>query len=476
MIVRDGFYIGGRWAPPHGAQTLEVIDPSIGQLWARIPRGTEKDVDAAVAAAAEAARSWSRMAPTERSRVLEAVTAELETRADLLTRTIASEVGMPLKMSARVQVAGPLGHWASYAALAGNFVFERNVGNSLVVREAAGVVAAITPWNFPFSQITLKVAAAMAAGCTVVLKPSEVAPINAFILAEAMEAAGVPHGVFNLVTGLGPEVGEWLVTHPGVDIISFTGSTRIGRRIGELAAQQVRKVTLELGGKSAAVVLDDADLAKAVKSTVGNCYLNSGQTCSAHTRLVVPRTQFEEALALAKAAAERFRVGPAHAEGSMLGPLVSAAQRDRVLGYIRRGIEEGARLVCGGVEPPEGLEKGYFVRPTVLATEDPYCAVAQEEIFGPVLTVIPHDGDDDAVRIANATPYGLAGGVWAGTDERALAIARRIRSGQVDINGGIWNSAAPFGGFGQSGIGRECGVYGLEEFLEYKALQLAISK
>jgi aldehyde dehydrogenase (NAD+)/betaine-aldehyde dehydrogenase len=414
------------------------------------------------------------MTPAARGEVLDRVAAEMKSRADELARAIATEVGMPLKMASRVQVAGPVAAWSAYAKMARDFEFEQRVGNSLVVREPVGVVGAITPWNFPLNQITLKVAAAMAAGCTVVLKPSEVAPINAFILAEAVEAAGVPAGVFNLVTGLGPVVGEAIAGHPDVDMVSFTGSTRAGRRVGELAAQGIRKVALELGGKSASVVLDDADLARAVKATVGNCYLNSGQTCSAHTRLVVPRAKLAEALAMAKEAAERFTVGPALAEGSMLGPLVSAAQKERVLGYIRRGIDEGATLVTGGADAPEvpaGYEGGYYVRPTVFAVEDSRATLAQEEIFGPVLTVIPHDGDDDAVRIANDSVYGLGGGVWAGSDERAGAVARRIRTGQVDVNGGVWNPAAPFGGFKQSGIGRENGVYGLEEFLEYKSLQ-----
>src|SRR5690606_10344386 len=301
------------------------------------------------------------------------VAAELKSRADELARTIACEVGMPLKMASRVQVAGPLASWSAYAELARSFEFEQRVGNSLVTREPIGVVAAITPWNFPLNQITLKVAAAMAAGCTVVLKPSEVAPINAFILAEAIEAAGVPPGVFNLVTGVGPVVGEALAAHPEVDMVSFTGSTRAGRRVAELAAQGIRKVALELGGKSASVVLDDADLARAVKATVGNCYLNSGQTCSAHTRLVVPREKLADALAMAKEAAERFTVGPAMAEGSMLGPLVSAVQKERVLGYIRRGIDEGATLVTGGTAPPAvpaDCEGGYYVRPTVLGLAD----------------------------------------------------------------------------------------------------------
>jgi acyl-CoA reductase-like NAD-dependent aldehyde dehydrogenase len=475
MIVRDTLYIDGKWVAPNGRGSLDVTDSSTGRPWASIPAGDAADAGAAVQAARQAFDAWSRTPAAERAERIDSVAAALKARADELATVIATEVGMPLKMASRVQVAGPLAAWAAYASMAREFEFETRVGHSLVVREPVGVVAAITPWNFPLNQITLKVAAAMAAGCTVVLKPSEIAPINAFILAEAIDAAGVPPGVFNLVTGTGPVVGEALASHPQVDMVSFTGSTRAGRRVAELAAQGVRRVALELGGKSAAVVLEDADLVRAVKATVGNCYLNSGQTCSAHTRLLVPRARLDEALAIAKEAAEKFRVGPALVEGSMLGPLISAVQKERVLGYIQRGLDEGARLVTGGVEPselPEGYEGGYFVRPTVLAVDDPRATVAQEEIFGPVLTVLAHDGDDDAVRIANDTVYGLGGGVWAGSDERAIAVARRIRTGQVDINGGIWNPAAPFGGFKQSGIGRENGVYGLEEFLEYKAMQL----
>jgi aldehyde dehydrogenase (NAD+) len=472
MIVRDKFFIGGQWQPAVGKETLPVTDPSKGFVQGVVPRGTNADADAAIRAAVLALDSWSQTEAAFRADVLERIAAELTKRTDQLVQSIASEVGMPLKIAARVQVAGPLASWARYTQLARDFAFQEVVGNSIVFREPVGVVAAITPWNFPLSQITLKVAPALAAGCTVVLKPSEIAPGVAFILAEAIEAANVPPGVFNLITGLGEEVGEALVTHCEVDAVSFTGSTRVGRRVAELAGKRVRRVLLELGGKSASVVLDDADLAVAVKSTVGNCYLNSGQTCSAHTRLVVPRARFEEALSLAKQAAERFRLGPALAEGTMLGPLVSARQRERVWEYIRRGIEEGAELVCGGAEPPDGLGDGFFVRPTVLATQDAFATIAQEEIFGPVLTVLPHDGDEDAIRIANATPYGLAGGVWSASDERAMKIAKRMRAGQIDLNGAAWNPAAPFGGFGDSGLGREAGVYGLEEFLEYKAVQL----
>jgi acyl-CoA reductase-like NAD-dependent aldehyde dehydrogenase len=379
---------------------------------------------------------------------------------------------MPLKLSTIVQVGGPVAAWANYAKLAREFEYDQKVGNSVVTREPVGVVAAITPWNYPLNQITLKVAPALAAGCTVVLKPSEVAPINAFILADVIHDAGLPPGVFNLVTGLGPVVGEALAKHPDVDMVSFTGSTRAGKRVSEVGAQTVKRVSLELGGKSASIVLDDADFEKAVKASVSNCYMNSGQTCAAWTRLLVPRARLDEARAIAKAAAEAFTVGSAFGEGVKLGPLVSSLQRDRVLGYIRRGIEEGCELVTGGAEPPQGVGNGYFVKPTVFVVADSKATLAQEEVFGPVLAIIPYDTEADAIRIANDSIYGLSGAVWAGSDERAMQVARRLRTGQVDLNGGRWNPQAPFGGYKQSGRGRENGVYGLEEFLEYKAMQL----
>jgi betaine-aldehyde dehydrogenase len=335
------------------------------------------------------------------------------------------------------------------------------------------VVAAITPWNYPLHQITLKVAPALAAGCTVVLKPSEVAPFNAFVLAEVIEAARLPAGVFNLVTGLGADAGEALVTHPEVDMISFTGSTRAGKRIGELAARSVKRLALELGGKGASVILDDADLGAAVKGTVQSCYLNSGQTCTALTRMLVPAARHDEAAKLAVEAAQKLTVGDPMAESTRLGPLASQAQLERVRGYIRRGVEEGAELLTGGAEPPEGAPGGgYYVRSTVFGHVRNDMAIAQEEIFGPVLSIIAYRDEEDAVRIANDTPYGLAGAVWSKDEARARRVARRIRAGQVDVNGGAFNMSAPFGGFKQSGHGREAGVYGIEEFLEYKSLQL----
>jgi betaine-aldehyde dehydrogenase len=380
---------------------------------------------------------------------------------------------MPIKLAGRIQAGLPIANFANYAKLVKEFSFEEKVGNSLVVREPVGVVVAITPWNYPLHQIALKVAPALAAGCTVVLKPSEVAPFNAFILAEVIEAAGLPKGVFNLVTGYGNSVGEALVKHPGVDMISFTGSTRAGKRISELAAQTIKRVALELGGKSASVILEDADLAQAVKSTVNGCYLNSGQTCTALTRMLVPQSKAEEAAKIAAEVANAFTVGDPLSETTKLGPLSSQAQLERVRGYIKKGIAEGAQLVAGGAEAPEGAPAGgYYVKPTVFGKVNNGMTIAQEEIFGPVLSIIPYRDEDEAVRIANDSVYGLAGAVWSGDEARAQRVARRIRAGQVDVNGGAFNLNAPFGGFKQSGHGREAGRYGLEEFLEYKSLQL----
>jgi aldehyde dehydrogenase (NAD+) len=379
---------------------------------------------------------------------------------------------MPLKMASMVQVAGPVWNWGNYAKLARGFEFETKLGNSLILREAIGVVSAITPWNFPLNQITLKVAAALAAGCTVILKPSEVAPINAFILAEVIAEAGLPKGVFNLVTGYGPIVGEVLASHPEVDMVSFTGSTGAGKRVAELAAKTVKKVALELGGKSASVILDDADLKSAVKGTVVNCFLNSGQTCSATTRMLVPRAKLAEALAIAKEVAETFTLGAATTEGVKLGPLVSEIQRSRVRSYIEKGQAEGATLVTGGANAPDGLPTGFFVKPTVMAAQSSKDTIAQEEIFGPVLTVIAFDTEIEAIAIANDSPYGLGGAVFSATDEHAIAVAKKIRTGQININGGAWNPHAPFGGYKQSGVGRENGLFGMEEFLEFKSLQL----
>jgi len=468
--VYPAHYINGQWVKAQSSEILPVHDSSTEAVMATVPAGTAAEAEAAVLAARAAFEGWSSLPVETRAAYLDKVAAGVKARTEDLAVAIAREVGMPLKMARAVQVGGPAWHWGNFAKVARQFEWEKTVGNSLVVREAIGVVGCITPWNFPLSQITLKIAPAMAAGCTVVLKPSEIAPVNAMILAEIIHEAGLPPGVFILVNGMGPVVGEVLATHPEVDMVSFTGSTRAGKRVGELASQTIKRVALELGGKSASVVLDDANLEAAVKGTVSACMLNSGQTCSAHTRLLVPAGRYEEVKALAQAAVAKFSIGPSLEEGSKLGPLVSAAQRDRVLGFIRTGIEEGADVIAGGAEAP-AIAKGYFVQPTILgikATD----TLAQEEIFGPVLVVIPYKDEEDAIAIANSTIYGLGGAVWGGTDEHAIKVARRLRTGQVDINGGPFNAQAPFGGYKQSGNGRENGIYGFEEFLEFKSMQL----
>jgi acyl-CoA reductase-like NAD-dependent aldehyde dehydrogenase len=473
MLIRDKLYLDGQWAAPRTQEIIEVHDAGTGEVMGTVPAGGEHDIAAAVRAARGAFEGWSQLPVARRADYLAKIAAGLKQRAEALARTIAQEVGMPIKLAGRIQAGLPIATFGNYAKLAGEFPFEETVGNSLVVRDPVGVVGAITPWNYPLHQIALKVAPALAAGCTVVLKPSEIAPFNAFLLAEVIHEVGLPAGVFNLVTGLGPVVGEALVKHPEVDMISFTGSTRAGKRISELAAPLVKRVTLELGGKSASIILDDADLPAAVKGTLTSCYLNSGQTCTAFTRMLVPEARYAEARAIAAEVAKTFVPGDPMAESSRLGPLSSRMQLERVRAYIQKGITEGAELVTGGVEPPEGVAPGgYFVKPTVFGKVDPKSTIAQEEIFGPVLSIITYQDEDDAVRIANDTIYGLAGGVWSKDEARAQRVARRMRAGQIDINGGPFNMNAPFGGFKQSGHGREAGKYGLEEFLEYKSLQL----
>lgn len=472
MKVYDKLYINGAWVAPIGKGTIDATCAATEEVVTRIPEGTKEDAERAVAAARAAFPSWSQTPVAERATILEKIAAGMEARKADVAMAIAIEVGMPLKMANAIQASLPIGAAKTYAELLKHYQFEERIGSSLVVREPIGVVAAITPWNFPINQIMLKVAPALAAGCTIVLKPSEVAPTTAFILAEVLHEIGLPAGVFNLVTGYGPVVGEALAAHPDVDMVSFTGSTRAGRRVAELASQTVKRVALELGGKSPHVILEDADLEKAVKAGVNECYLNSGQACIAPTRMLAPKSKYEEVVKLAKAAAESFSVGdPVHSDAK-LGPLISAVQRDRVVGYIKKGIEEGARLVTGGPERPEGLDKGYYVKPTVFADVDNDMTIAREEIFGPVLTIIPYTDEDDAIRIANDTIYGLGGNVWAGTQEHGIEVAKKIRTGQISVNGGRYNPLAPFGGYKQSGLGREAGKFGLEEFLEVKSLQL----
>jgi acyl-CoA reductase-like NAD-dependent aldehyde dehydrogenase len=470
--AKDRVFIGGEWVEPEGAEALEVVNSTTEEVMGTIPGCTAADADRAVAAARDAFESWSQTTREERAGFMSAISAGLAERADEIAATISQELGMPLTLSKMIQAGLPIGQFGAMPKLMEEVRWEEEIGNSRVLREPVGVLGAITPWNYPLNQIACKVAPALAAGCTVVLKPSEIVPLNAFILAEVIEAAGLPAGVFNLVTGTGPVVGEAIAGHPGVDMVSFTGSTRAGRRVSELASATVKPVAMELGGKSPNVILEDADLSKAVPDGVGKCYLNSGQTCSALTRMLVPREKLAEAEAIATQAAETFTPGDPFEDTTRLGPLVSETQRERVRGYIEKGEAEGAQLITGGAAAPEGLDKGYFVRPTVFSEVTPEMTIAQEEIFGPVLAIQPYDGEDDAVQIANDTDYGLAGGVWSADQERAISVAKRIRTGQIEINGGAFNPLAPFGGYKQSGHGRENGRYAIEELLQVKSLQL----
>ncbi|WP_405138139.1 aldehyde dehydrogenase family protein [Nocardia sp. NBC_01388] len=463
-------YIGGEWITLSGTGTHDVVNPATEQTIATVRLGTAADVDTAVRAAQAGFESWSRSTVSTRAEVLAAIAAGLEARGDELAALISQEVGTPVAVSRLLQAGLPAMTFSAAARFVSELPWEEELGNALIVREPVGVVGAITPWNYPLHQIAAKVAPALAAGCSIVVKPSEVAPLSSFLFAEIIDALGLPAGVFNLVPGTGPVVGEALAAHPGVDMISLTGSATAGARVSELAARTIKKVALELGGKSANVILDDADLMTAVVDGVGKCFLNSGQTCTALTRMLVPRSRLAEVEAIAKAAVEAAVVGDPFDPATAVGPMVTVAHRNRVLGYIRRGIEEGATLVTGGTDPVEGLDRGWFVRPTVFSDVDPAMTIAQEEIFGPVLAILPYDDEDHAVAIANGTHYGLSGGVWSADPERAQRVARRLRTGQVEINGGAFSPVAPFGGYKQSGNGRELGPYGVLEFLETKAM------
>ncbi|MFI8231802.1 aldehyde dehydrogenase family protein [Streptomyces sp. NPDC085900] len=461
MKAHDGMYIDGAWRPAAGTDAIEVVNPVDEQVISHVPAGTAADVDAAVRAARAALPAWSATAPAERAARLTALRDVLLARKDEIAETVTAELGAPLQFSQNVHAAVPIAVAGSYAELAATYAFEEKAGNSTVYLEPVGVVGAITPWNYPLHQVVAKVAPALAAGCTIVLKPAEDTPLVAQLFAEAVHEAGVPAGVFNLVTGLGPVAGQALAEHPDVDLVSFTGSTAVGREIGATAGAAVKRVALELGGKSANVILPSADLAKAVNVGVANVMSNSGQTCSAWTRMLVHRERYEEAVELAAGAAAKY--------GARIGPVVNAKQLARVRGYIDKGVAEGARLVAGGTEPPR--DQGYFVAPTVFADVTPEMTIAQEEIFGPVLAILPYEDEEDALRIANGTVYGLAGAVWAGDEAEAVAFARRMDTGQVDINGGRFNPLAPFGGYKQSGVGRELGAHGLAEYLQTKSLQ-----
>lgn len=472
MKIRDKLFIDGQWCIPAGEGQIDVESASTQQVIARIPEGTRPDADQAVKAARSAFGTWSTTSPNDRAQYLDRIQRLLKDRSDEIGNIIAQEVGMPVGQAIKIQAGSPRFTFSACAKLLPEFKWEEQVGNSKILREPVGVVVAITPWNYPLHQIAAKVAPALAAGCTIVLKPSEIAPLNAFIFAEIVEAAGLPAGVFNLVTGYGPDVGEALVTHPDTDMVSFTGSTRAGKRVAALAAEGVKRVTLELGGKSAAIVLPDAELSRAIKTTIGACFINAGQTCSAHTRLLVHESQYEQAAELARTEAEKYTAGDPFKDGTRLGPVISEKQREQVRRYIGIAIEEGAELLTGGAETPDGLDTGYYVKPTVFGRVAPDSTIAQEEIFGPVLSILTYKNTDEAIQIANNTPYGLAGAVWSGNQDEALRVARQLRTGQVDINGGDFNMLAPFGGYKQSGYGRELGKYGIEEFLELKAIQM----
>ncbi|SEO10075.1 aldehyde dehydrogenase (NAD+) [Actinacidiphila rubida] len=463
---RDEVFVGGRWRPSAGGERIDVIDPATERLIGRVPAGDARDVDAAVAAARAALPGWAATPPERRAAVLTAARDLMAARREDIAATVSAELGAPLAFATAVHTDLPLAVLGSFARLAAEHPFEERIGNSRVLHEPVGVVGAITPWNYPLHQVVAKAAPALAAGCTVVLKPAEDTPLVAQLFAEILAEAGLPDGVFNLVTGLGPVAGQALAEHPGVDLVSFTGSTAVGRLIGAAAGGAVKRVALELGGKSANVILPGADLAKAVNVGVANVFANSGQTCSAWTRMLVHAARYDEAVELAAAAAAKYR------PGDRVGPLVNAKQLQRVRGYIDKGVQEGARVAAGGAEAPEGLAAGYYVRPTVFADVRPEMTIAQEEIFGPVVSLIRYEDEEDALRIANGTVYGLAGAVWAADEDTAVAFARRMDTGQVDINGGRFNPRAPFGGYKQSGVGRELGPHGLAEYLQTKSLQL----
>jgi acyl-CoA reductase-like NAD-dependent aldehyde dehydrogenase len=472
---RDTVYVDGQWVASTGSSTMPVTNPYTEQVIGHVPEGTVEDVDAAARAAARALREWSETPLAERVAACRAIAEGLKARAGEIARYASLEMGAPWQIAVMVQAGLPVIDFASMEDVAEQVEWERRTGNSLLVRKAAGVVGAITPWNYPLHQISAKVAPTLLAGGTVVLKPSELVPGVAYLLAEVVHAAGLPAGVFNLVPGTGPVVGEAIVTHPSVDMVSFTGSTRAGRRVAELAARAPKRTSLELGGKSASVLLDDLsaqDMGNAVAGSLTGCLVNSGQTCSALTRLLVPRDRLEEVAGLLEVFAQFAPMGDPLDPATQQGPLVSKRQQETVRAYIRGAIDDGARLVTGGPEQPEDQPTGFFVKPTVIVAEAG-SRIEQEEVFGPVLTVVPYDGsDDEALRIADGTPYGLSGAVWASDRDRAAALARRMRTGQVGVNGGVFNPTAPFGGFGQSGYGRELGALGVEEFTSITSLQL----
>ena len=471
MHTRDCVYIDGRWVPANGEGKIEVVNPTTEQEIGSVPIGDVTDVNKAIKAARLAFPSWSESSIEERQGYLNALSAAIGERGEEIAELITSEVGTPINYSRMAMVGTPRVVSRSYAKILDSFEWEEEMRNSLIVKEPIGVVGMITPWNFPLHQIIGKVAPALAAGCTMVLKPSKEAPLNAFLLADIMDEIGLPKGVFNLVSGHGREIGETLSSHPEVDMVSFTGSTSAGVSVSRAAAPTIKRVTLELGGKSANVIMDDADIQKAAKMAVYACFNNSGQECSSLSRLIVPTSARDEVVEVISSTLDRYTVGDPMDEGIKCGPMVSARQQESVSGYIASGIAEGATLVSGGEGMPEGLSTGFFVKPTVFADVTPEMTVFREEIFGPVLTISTYETEEEAISMANDSEYGLSGGVWSEDEDRALRVARSLRTGQVSINGGAFNISAPFGGYKLSGNGRELGSHGLEEFLEVKAIQ-----
>ncbi len=470
MVQRTKFYIDGAWVDPVAPRTRAVVNPATEEAMYEIALGSAADVDKAVEAARKAFETYSQTTREERVALLTRIVEVYKSRMKDIGAAISDEMGAPLPFAEKFQAGAGLGHIMSTLDVLKTYAFEERVGSAMVVREPVGVVGMITPWNWPLNQIACKVAPALVAGCTMILKPSEFTPSSALIFAEILHEAGVPKGVFNLVMGLGQEVGAAMSAHPGIDMISFTGSTRAGIDVAQRAAPTVKRVSQELGGKSPNIILEDADLQKAVAGGVAQVFSNSGQSCNAPTRMLVPKSKMDEVIAIAKGVAEKTKAGDPRAEDTKIGPVVSSIQFEKIQALIAKGVEEGATLVAGGPGRPEGVDKGYFVRPTVFANVSNDMTIAREEIFGPVLAIIGYDNEDEAVKIANDTPYGLAGYVSAGSIERARAVARRLRAGNVNLNGVPNERTAPFGGYKQSGNGREWGKFGLEEYLEAKAI------
>ena len=472
MHTRDQLYINGKWVQPMGTGSIDVINPATEEIIGKIPVGSADDVDKAASAARIAFDSWAKSSIEERINILNALSNALKEKGESIAQTITAEVGTPIGYSRVAMVGTPRVVSRSYAKILENFDWEEKVRNSIICKEPIGVCAFITPWNFPLHQIIGKVAPAIAAGCTMILKPSKEAPLSAFILADILHEIGLPPGVFNLVSGHGSEIGNYMSSHPEVDMVSFTGSTGAGVSVSEAAATTVKRVTLELGGKSANVALDDADPILVAKKAIGACHQNSGQTCSALTRLIIPESMSDEVYEIIAKKNNSYTVGDPLEENTRCGPMVSLRQQKSVSKYIQSGISEGATLVSGGLGMPEGISKGYYVKPTIFANVSPDMKIWKEEIFGPVLVITTYKSEEEALTLANDSIYGLSGGVWSKDEERAIRFAKEMRTGQVSVNGGAFNVSAPFGGYKLSGNGRELGTHGLNEFLEIKSIQL----